>query len=66
MQPELTLDDLVQSATQVFGSAEAANAWLHAPAMALDHRRPIDLASTIEGRLLVHQVLMRIDRGVYT
>jgi putative toxin-antitoxin system antitoxin component (TIGR02293 family) len=58
--------EIVGKATEILGSQEAAEAWMAAPAMALDQRRPIDLMATTAGAALVEAQLDRMDHGVYT
>lgn len=57
--------EILAKATDVFGSQEAAEAWLETPAIGLDQRRPIDLLSTPAGVELVEDYLVRLDYGVY-
>jgi putative toxin-antitoxin system antitoxin component (TIGR02293 family) len=49
----------------VFGSQEAALAWLTAPALGLDGRAPIDLMASGAGAELVKDLLTRLEYGVY-
>jgi putative toxin-antitoxin system antitoxin component (TIGR02293 family) len=58
--------EIVSKATDVLGSQQAAEAWMDAPSMALDQRRPIDLMATTAGAALVEALLDRLDHGVYT
>jgi putative toxin-antitoxin system antitoxin component (TIGR02293 family) len=51
-------------ATRVLGSEAAAVEWLQTPAIGLDQRRPIDVMLT--DPQLVHDLLVRMDYGVYT
>jgi putative toxin-antitoxin system antitoxin component (TIGR02293 family) len=60
------LAELLVRATAVFGSRDAAEKWLGAPAIGLDQRRPIELLSTPAGLELVEDYLGRIEYGVYT
>ena len=60
------LADLITQATQVFGDQDAAERWYLEPAIALDHRRPIDLVKTAPGAQLVKELLTRMEYGVYT
>ena len=53
-------------ARTIFGSDDAAEAWLKAPALGLDQRRPIDLLATPVGVQAVEDYLTRIEYGVYT
>lgn len=59
-------ESLRRAAADVFGSVAVAEAWFEQQAMALGHRRPMDLMGTAPGRELVRTVLGRIDFGVYT
>lgn len=63
---ESDLDAIIEQTTQVFVFHEVAMSWLHAAQMFLDHKRPIELAATMEGSELVRVLLVRIDCGVYT
>jgi putative toxin-antitoxin system antitoxin component (TIGR02293 family) len=58
--------EILAQATRVFGSQAEAEQWLGRPAIALDHRKPIDLLTTHPGARLVAQYLTRIEYGVYT
>jgi putative toxin-antitoxin system antitoxin component (TIGR02293 family) len=57
--------EILARATGLFGSQEAAERWLEAPAMGLDQRRPIDLLSTPAGVDTLETHLTRIEYGVY-
>lgn len=57
--------DIVKSARSVFGTAAAARAWLNAPAMALDQRRPIDCLRDKEGEEAVRTLLVQLEYGVF-
>jgi len=59
-------DEVWARVIDVLGSADQARQWLNKPAIALDHRRPIDVIVTPEGAELVINLLNRIDHGVYT
>jgi putative toxin-antitoxin system antitoxin component (TIGR02293 family) len=61
----LRLAVVTEHAIDVFGSKDAAERWLVAPALALDQRKPIDLLQSSEGAELVNSLLTRIDYGVY-
>lgn len=61
----LDLIAVTQKAMDVLGSREAAENWLHQPALAFDGRRPIELLSTRQGADLVKDHLIRMDYGVY-
>lgn len=56
---------VTQKAIEVLGSREAAEDWLHHPALAFDGRRPIELVSTRPGADLVKDHLTRMEYGVY-
>jgi putative toxin-antitoxin system antitoxin component (TIGR02293 family) len=57
---------ILAQATSVFGSRDAAERWLDQPAMALNHRRPIELLATPAGVDMVEALLSRLEYGVYT
>ena len=57
---------IVAQATEVLGDQEAAEAWMLAPAIGLDNRRPIDLLSSAAGAEAVEHHLTRMEYGVYT
>ena len=57
--------EILARATELFGSQDAAERWLEAPAMGLDQRRPIDLLSTPVGVDTLETYLTRIEYGVY-
>lgn len=62
----MEMDSKVRAlAIDVFGSIEAAEKWLMAPAMGLNQRRPIDLMQTMDGGAQVTLLLSRIRYGVY-
>jgi putative toxin-antitoxin system antitoxin component (TIGR02293 family) len=58
--------EVFAKAIDIFGSQEAAQAWLTRPAMGLNRQRPIDLLATSAGVELVERFLTRLDYGVYT
>lgn len=61
----LDLIAVTQKAIEVLGNREAAEDWLHHPALAFDGRRPIELLSTRPGADLVKDHLTRMEYGVY-
>lgn len=61
----LHLAAVTEHAIDVFGSKDAAERWLVAPALALDQRKPIDLLQSSGGAELVKSLLTRINFGVY-
>jgi putative toxin-antitoxin system antitoxin component (TIGR02293 family) len=61
----LRLVSVVNQATEVLGSRQAAELWLSAPAIGLDRRIPIDLLQSSEGTAMVKTLLSRMEYGVY-
>ena len=57
---------LLRHATEVFGDAERARAWLKHPQVGLGGAVPLDYASTETGAREVENLLGRIDYGVYS
>lgn len=57
---------LTARAAETFGSQDAAVEWLREPNGGLGGAHPLDLLKSGEGAILVEQVLIRIDHGVYT
>jgi len=75
-QPEKRLDlatsgrlwrfaGIVARAADLLGGQAVAEAWLAAPQMGLEQRRPIDLLATPAGTALVETLLDQMDYGVY-
>jgi putative toxin-antitoxin system antitoxin component (TIGR02293 family) len=60
------LAETLAKASEIFGSKEAAEAWLKKPAMGLDGQRPIEMLQTLQGAELVDDFLGRLKYGVYT
>jgi len=58
--------EILAQAIEILGSQEAAEAWLLAPAIGLENRRPIDLLSSAAGGEAVEHYLTRMEYGVYT
>lgn len=56
---------MLKRATQVFGSREAAERWMEAPALGLERRRPIDMLASAEDLEVLETFLTRIEYGVY-
>lgn len=56
---------MLAQADSIFGSREAALAWLVEPAIGLDRRPPVDLFSTGAGVAAIRPYLFQIDYGVY-
>ena len=57
--------ETLSQASTVFGSRDAAERWMAAPAMGLDGARPIELLRTLQGAELVTEFLGRLEHGVY-
>lgn len=51
---------------EIFGSPEKFNQWLTAPIVALDNTTPLNHLDTEEGVQSVHDVLSRLEYGVYS
>lgn len=62
----LKLTMLFKYGEQVFGNKEKFHGWLFAPIMALNGHTPVSLLSTDIGLGLVHDVIGRIEHGVYS
>jgi putative toxin-antitoxin system antitoxin component (TIGR02293 family) len=60
------LAEAIAAAIDVFGSRQAAEAWLGRPAMGLNRERPLDLIATPPGQDEVISFLERVKYGVYT
>ena len=61
-----TRAEVLSKAEAVFGSRSAALRWLREPAIGLDGHVPLDLLRTVPGRQLVYDLLLRLERGVYS
>lgn len=57
---------IVQKATGVLGSHEAAERWLTHPAFGLGHQAPCTILGTSEGYTEVYNYLCRIEYCIYT
>ena len=57
--------ELLSKAEDVLGTRERAVEWMLEPAMALEHRRPVELLTTSVGVQLVEDVIERMRYGVY-
>ncbi|WP_281968282.1 MbcA/ParS/Xre antitoxin family protein [Roseovarius nanhaiticus] len=58
-------EDIMQQAIVIFGGKEAAENWMHQPAMALDHRKPIEIIRASGGAEILESYLTQIEYGVY-
>lgn len=61
-----TLEEVAVKAMTLFGSEEAAGAWFNAPAVAFGWNKPAEVMATKEGVQLVHDLLTRLEYGVFT
>jgi putative toxin-antitoxin system antitoxin component (TIGR02293 family) len=57
---------LYSQAADVLGSIDAADEWMHSPAVALGDKTPIEYAMNDAGAKRVEQLLTRIDDGVFS
>ena len=57
---------LYLQAADVLESAEAADSWMNSPALALGDHTPLEYAQNEAGARQVHDLLVRIDYGVYS
>ena len=57
---------LYLQATDVLEGAEAADSWMNNPALALGDYTPLAYAQNEAGARQVHDLLVRIDHGVYS
>jgi len=57
---------LYAQAADVLESIEAADEWMHSPAVALGDKTPIEYAMNEAGAKRVEQLLIRIDDGVFS
>lgn len=60
------LERIAAHADRVFGNREKAQRWLRQPNRALDMARPIDLLGSETGAHQVHEILHRIDFGMFS
>ncbi len=58
--------EILQRATEVFGSLEHAQAWLEARLPVLDNRRPVDVLTEPGGPAELLDILGRIEHGVFS
>ena len=62
----LKYKQLRERGTEVFGTKEAFDRWLHKPAYGLDGDLPVDLLVTSEGINLVYDEVERIANGEFS
>jgi len=58
--------NIFAKAIEIFGSREAAEAWISEPVMGLNRQVPLELLQTPIGVELVNEFLTRLEYGVYT
>ena len=60
------LEQIAEHADRVFGNREKARLWLRQPNRALEMARPVDLLESEKGAHQVHEILHRIDFGMFS
>ena len=65
MMSQVTRRQIIDKAIEIFGSRDDAHAWLNQPAMALEQQRPVSLIRSQRGRLVVCNLLIQLEYGVY-
>lgn len=60
------MSDVIAKGFEVFEDATKLNNWLHKPNRALKGKMPFELLDSPTGIKLVHQVLGRLEEGVYS
>ena len=60
------LEQIAEHSDRVFGNREKAQRWLRQPNRALETARPIDLLESEAGAHQVHEILHRIDFGMFS
>lgn len=61
----LAIAEVILRGTEVMGSQQSLEAWLHSTFTSLDDRKPIDIMDTSIGTQLILNMLGRIEHGVY-
>lgn len=62
----LQLAGVYTKGEEVFGTREKVSIWLTKPNKALGYKKPMELLSSSYGVQMVHDVLGRIEHGVYS
>lgn len=62
----LQLADVYTKGEEVFGTREQVSIWLTKPNKALGYKKPMELLSSSYGVQMVHDVLGRIEHGIYS
>lgn len=63
-QRRAIVESVVDRATEVLGSKDAALRWLNSPVRSLNHATPLSLLDTPQGKEAVLTVLGRLEHGV--
>ena len=61
----LAIAEVVIRGTDVLGSEQALETWLHTELASLSYQKPIDIMDTTFGTQLLLRILGRIEHGVY-
>jgi putative toxin-antitoxin system antitoxin component (TIGR02293 family) len=59
------LERILEEATRVFRNEDEARHWINTPIISLDHKRPIEHLTSIEGYERVKNTLTKIEYGMY-
>ncbi len=59
-------DDLLARAAELFGSSEAAEAWLKTPLDMLEGQTPLACADAEPGARFVQDLIGRLEHGVFS
>ena len=59
------LATILKEATRVLHSEDEATHWINTPIISLDHKRPIEHLTSIDGYELVKNTLVKIEYGMY-
>jgi putative toxin-antitoxin system antitoxin component (TIGR02293 family) len=59
------LAEILAKATAMLGSQKEAELWLDRPAVSLNHKRPLELLTTLQGMKIVDTYIEQIRHGSY-
>jgi len=62
----LQIATLYQQGIEVFGSTSTFKEWMNSPLIALGSKKPIDYMDNGTGIAIIHDLLGRIEHGVYS
>ena len=62
----LQLADVYSKGEDIFGSRNKVNLWMETPNKALGQKKPVELLSSSYGVQMIHEVLGRIEHGIYS